>query len=59
MKLLPCECLQYPFIIRYTNEGEGSDMLQTYVVKVATLKEQDEFIKSIKNIKAIAKMIKN
>ena len=59
MKLLPCECLQYPFIIRYTNEGEGSDMLQTYVVKVATLKEQDDFIKSIKDIKAIAKMIKN
>jgi hypothetical protein len=59
MKLLPCECLQYPFVIRYTNEGEGSDMLQTYVVKVATLKEQDDFIKSIRDIKSIAKMIKN
>lgn len=59
LELLPCECIQYPFIIRYMNEEGGNNRLQTYVVKVATFKEQDNFIKSIRNIKVIAKMIKN
>jgi len=59
LKLFPCECIQYPFIIRHINEEEGSGILQTYVVKIATFKEQDDFIKSIRDIKDIAKMIKN
>lgn len=59
IKLLSCECLQYPFIIKYTNEEDKEGIqIQTYVVKIATLKEQDDFIKLIRNIKPIANMIK-
>lgn len=59
LNMLPCECLQYPFIIRYLNEEEaGNSRLQTYVIKIASFKEQDDFIKSIKNITAIAQLMK-
>ena len=59
IKLLPCECLQYPFIIKYINEEDKESVQQqTYVVKIATLKEQDDFIKSIRNIKPIANMVR-
>lgn len=59
LKLQPCECMQYPFVIKYSNEEEpGISRLQTYVVKVASFKEQDDFIKSIKAIKVVSQMIK-
>jgi len=58
VKLQHCQCIKYPFIIRHINEEAGNGMMQTYVVKVATLKEQDDFIKSIKNIKPLSDMMK-
>jgi len=39
-------------------EDKESVQQQTYVVKIATLKEQDDFIKSIRNIKPIANMVR-
>ena len=58
VKLQHCQCIKYPFIIKHMNEEDGNSILQTYVVKVASLKEQDDFIKSIKNIKSISDILK-